>query len=156
LSRSTFSSRRRAKDRHAKGGRVERTRATRRDAVAGFTLIEVLVALSVVAVSLAAIGSLIATTVRGVRTLDRRVALVETTRAVMSGLPGRDELASGNMSGALAGHRWRVDVSPIIVEEVDPSGAGPWTPYSVVVRVQGASGSLLQVNTVRLRRNAPP
>ena len=45
---------------------------SRRRAVAGFTLIEVLVALSVVAVALAAIGSLIATTVRGTRSIDRR------------------------------------------------------------------------------------
>ncbi len=109
-------------------------------------------ALSVVAVSLAAIGSLIATTVRGVRALDRRVALVETARAVMAGLPDREQLVPGSSSGQLGGHRWRVDVSPLTPDPVDPQGAAPWRPYSVVVRVQGATGPVLQIDTVRLRR----
>ena len=43
----------------------------RRHGEAGFTLIEVLVALAVLAVALAAIGSLMATTVRGTRSIDR-------------------------------------------------------------------------------------
>jgi general secretion pathway protein I len=115
-------------------------------------LVEVLVALSVVAVSLAAIGSLIATTVRGVRSLERRVALVETSRAIMTGLPDRDQLAPGNMTGGMAGHRWRVEVSPLAGDDVDRDGSTPWAAYAVVVRVQGASGPVLQINTVRLRR----
>ena len=41
---------------------------------AGFTLIEVLVALAVVAASLAAIGTLIATSVRGARAVEQHVA----------------------------------------------------------------------------------
>ncbi len=125
---------------------------SRRHSVAGFTLIEVLVALSVVAVSLAAIGSLIATTVRGIRSLDRRVALVETTRAIMTGLPDRERLVPGSFSGEMAGHRWRVDVTPLAVAGVDPQGSAPWTPHSVVLRVQPPSGPILQINTIRLRR----
>jgi general secretion pathway protein I len=124
--------------------------ARRRRSVAGFTLIEVLVALSVVAVSLTAIGSLIATTVRGIRSLDRRVALVETARAVMAGLPDREQLVPGSFSGELAGHRWRVDVAPLVTD-ADPQ-ASAWTPYSVVVQVQPPSGPILQINTVRLRQ----
>ena len=49
---------------------------------AGFTLIEVLVALAVVAVSLSAIGSLIAATIRGARSVDAHLALIETARAI--------------------------------------------------------------------------
>ncbi len=121
-------------------------------AVAGFTLIEVLVALTVVAISLAAIGSLIATTIRGVRSLDTRLALIETARAVVTGLPDREELAPGNFSGDLAGHRWRVDVLPFLIDAIDTQNPAPWTPQSVVVRVQSPAGPILQLNTVRLRR----
>ena len=125
----------------------------RRDrAVAGFTLIEVLVALTVVAISLAAIGSLIATTIRGVRSLDTRLALIETARAVVTGLPDREELAPGNFSGDLAGHRWRVDVLPFLIDAIDTQNPAPWTPQTVVVRVQSPAGPILQLNTVRLRR----
>ena len=47
----------------------------RRDA--GFTIIEVLIALAIVAVSIVAIGSLMATNVRGVRSLEQHVALMQ-------------------------------------------------------------------------------
>ena len=111
-----------------------------------------LVALSVVAVSLAAIGSLIATTVRGVRSLEGRVALVETSRAVMTGLPDRDQLAPGNMTGGIAGHRWRVEVPRRRRTTSTGTVQRRGQPYAVVVRVQGAQGMFLQINTVRLRR----
>ena len=125
-------------------------------ATAGFTLIEALVALAVVAVSLSAIGSTIATTVRGVRSLDRRLALVETSRAVMTGLPDRNELSAGSFSGDLAGHRWRVDVRPFLIDEVAIQDAARWLPQSVTIRVQSPSGGILELNTVRLRRKGGP
>jgi len=123
-----------------------RTRGTE-----GFTLIEVLVALSVVAVTLSAIGSLIAVTIRGARSVSGHLALVETARSIMTGLPDRGELGSGNFSGEAAGHRWRVDVLPFYADFVDPQKTD-WIPQTVVVRVQSPSGPILQINTVRLRR----
>jgi general secretion pathway protein I len=119
--------------------------------VAGFTLIEVLIALAIVSASLAAIGSLMATTVRAMRAIDQRVALVETARAVETGLPDRGNLAGG-LAGDLAGHRWRVDVAPFVADFVDPRLPTPWVPQTVVIRVQSPGGTTLQVNTVRLRR----
>ncbi|MEA2991488.1 MAG: ral secretion pathway protein [Alphaproteobacteria bacterium] len=119
---------------------------------AGFTLIEVLVALSVVAVSLVAIGSLIATTVRGTRSIDQHLALIETARAIETALPERDQLVIGNLSGESSGHRWRVDVLPFISNFVDPRNAPSWVPQTVVVTVQSPSGSIFQIDTVRLRK----
>jgi general secretion pathway protein I len=119
--------------------------------VAGFTLIEVLIALAIMSIALAAIGSLMASTVRAMRSIDQRFALVETARAIEAGLPDRNEL-SGALSGDLAGHRWRVDVSPFVANFVDPRLPSPWVPQTVVVRVQSPGGAILQVNTIRLRR----
>jgi general secretion pathway protein I len=119
--------------------------------VAGFTLIEVLIALAIVSISLAAIGSLMASTIRTMRSIDQRFALVETARAIETGLPGRAEL-TGSLAGDLAGHRWRVDVSPFIANFVDPRLPSPWVPQTVVIRVQSPGGAILQVNTVRLQR----
>jgi general secretion pathway protein I len=127
------------------------TASRRRKAIAGFTLIEVLVALSVVAISLSAIGSLIAVTTRGIRSIGGHLTLVETTRAIVTGLPDRDQLKPGNISGEAAGHRWRVDVLPFFANFIDPA-ASNWIPETVVVRVQSPAGPILQVNTVKLRR----
>jgi general secretion pathway protein I len=120
--------------------------------VAGFTLIEVLIALAVVAVALTAIGSLMAATVRGTRAIDRHLSLVETARAVETGLPDRGDLVAGNLSGDIAGNRWRVDVAPLVSDLVDPRVATPWVPQSVTIRVQSPGGAVLRIDTVRLRR----
>ena len=120
--------------------------------IRGFTLIEVLVALAVVAISLAAIGSLIAVTTRGARAVGLHLTLIETARSIITGLPDRDQLEFGNLSGESAGHRWRLDVLPFYADFVDPQAPTVWMPQTVVVRVQSPSGKVLQVNTVRLRR----
>jgi general secretion pathway protein I len=122
------------------------------DKEAGFALIEVLVALAVVAVSLAAIGSLVATNIRATRDLDQRLALVETTDAILTGMPDREQLAPGNLSGEIADHRWRLDVLQFDANFIDPGQATPWVPQTVVLRVQSPGGQMLRLDTVRLRR----
>jgi general secretion pathway protein I len=125
-------------------------REQRRDA--GFTLLEVLVALAVMSLTLAAIGSLMAMSARSTRALDQHLALVETARAIETGLPSRAELALGSLSGVRAGHSWRVDVLPYNVPAAEPQAAPRWLPTRVVIRVQSPTGSILQVETIRLRR----
>jgi general secretion pathway protein I len=128
------------------------TKLRSRDTCAGFTLIEVLVALAVLAVSLTAIGSLVATNIRATRALDQRLALAATTRAILTGLPDRTELAVGNSSGEIGGHRWRLDILPFVADFVDPRRATPWVPQAIVLRVQSSTGVVLRIDTVRLRR----
>ena len=119
---------------------------------AGFTLIEVVVALAVLAVSLTAIGSLVASNIRATRALDQRLALATTARAILTGLPDREQLTLGNSSGDIAGHRWRLDLLPFVADFVDPRQPTPWVPQAVVLRVQSPSGQILRLDTVRLRR----
>lgn len=118
----------------------------------GFTLVELLIALAVVAVLLAAIGSVVASSARAARSLDGRLALVQTARALSAGLPEREKLALGNSSGQLAAHRWRLDVQPFIANFVDPRRPGPWIPQTVLLTVQSPTGQTTQLQTVRLRR----
>jgi general secretion pathway protein I len=127
-------------------------RCERRQAAGGFTLVEVLVALAVIAVLLASIGSLIAGSVRGARSIDQHLALVEIARAIETGLPSRDELKVGRLSGEVSGHRWNVDVTPFIANNVDPRLPTPWVPQALVITVRSPEGAMLLVNTVRLRR----
>jgi general secretion pathway protein I len=133
-------------------------------------LIEVLVALAVVAVSLASIGAVVATTSRGTRLLEARVARLEMARVVVAALPDRDQLVLGSSSGEIAGHRWRLDVAALEgtegaagggsiggptggeVSSGAASAVAPWVPLTVTATVQSPTGGVLQISTVRLQR----
>ena len=119
---------------------------------AGFTLIEALVALSIVAVALTSIGTLIASNARGARSVEAHLTRLETARTIMTALPGRDELVAGSMSGQIAAHRWRLDVLPFPAQELNSAGPAQWTPQAVLVTVAAPSGAAMKISTIRLQR----
>lgn len=121
---------------------------------AGFTLIEALVALAVVAISLTAIGSLMAANIRAPGKIDQHLGLVETLRAIETGLPDRAILSPGNLSGELAGHQWLIEIQPFPDEVVNSPKPNPWTPQSVAITAQSPSGATLRIDTIRLRQVA--
>ena len=118
---------------------------------AGFTLIEALVALAVIAISLAVIGSVVAANVRGTITVDQRISLLETARSLLTALPDRGDLSPGDTSGEMGGNRWRIDVMPFAADFVDPTQPTRWVPLDVVIRVEAPNGGMLRLDTVRLR-----
>jgi len=119
---------------------------------AGFTLIEVLVALAVVAVSLTAIGALVAVSMRGTRSIDQRLQFRETLRALVTSLPDRRDLDAGTATGVSAGFQWRLEIAPFVASFVDPRAPTLWQPEAVVITVRAPSGQQLQISTIRLRR----
>ena len=123
---------------------------------AGFTLIEALVALALVAVVIVAIGSLMATSTRGVRKFEQHVALVQAARtALTSAIPARPELRPGSSSGQNDGYRWTVDVTPLGGEWTVANAAVPWQPELVRIRVRSPSGAISDIRTVRLMKGQP-
>jgi general secretion pathway protein I len=121
------------------------------DGIAGFTLIEALVALAIVAAVLASIGAVIATTVKGTRSIDQRLALTGVAETLLAALPARNLLKPGRQSGETAGHRWRIDVSPMnVAVESDAPQARRFVPLAVTMQLQAPGGSAIQVTTVRL------
>jgi general secretion pathway protein I len=123
---------------------------------AGFTIIEVLIALAVVAVSIVAIGSVMSTNARGVRLLEQHVTLMQTARTVMTaGIPPRLELGPGELSGQIDDYKWTIDVGPL-GEGWDVPGADfAWIPALVRIRVRSPSGAESDLRTVRLMRRPP-
>jgi general secretion pathway protein I len=119
---------------------------------AGFTLIEALISIAVIAVSLAAIGSLTGTTTRGVRSIEQHVVLMETARTIAANMPSRIQPAPRELAGELFGSRWRIDVLPFTGTGVAPVPDSPWVPQTMAIRIQSPSGAVLDLQTVRLQR----
>ncbi|MBR0833221.1 type II secretion system protein [Bradyrhizobium manausense] len=119
------------------------------DGAAGFTLIEALVALAIIAIVLGTIGSVIAVTTKGTRSIDQHLALASTAETLLADLPARGLLKPGRQSGQLAGSRWRVDIAPMNVAGGDPA-TDRFVPLAVNLRLQRADGAAIQVTTVKL------
>jgi general secretion pathway protein I len=118
---------------------------------AGFTIIEVLIALAVVAICIVAIGSVMSTNVRGVRSLEHHVELMQTARSTMvTGIPPRAELGPGVLSGQINDHRWQIDIGPLDGAWLVPDADVTWIPQLVKIHVQSPSGGAFDLQTVRL------
>ena len=120
--------------------------------IAGFTLIEALAALAVMGAGLAAIGTLASSSLHAGLYAERHLAEIETARKVIAGMPSRDALPVGRLTGALDAHDWRIDSTLIGA----PAAAGDtlWTPQRIEVSIQSLSGAILKIDTIRLRRQA--
>ena len=135
--------------------RPDRAASDRPDA--GFTILEVLIALAIVAVSIVAIGSVMSTNTRGVTALENHIALVETAQTVLTTeIPQRKELAPGTKAGQLRNYRWQVDVSPLggDWQPANDSKVG-WMPELVKIHVRSPTGAQLDFSTIRLMPRPP-
>lgn len=114
-------------------------------------MIEAVVALAVVAGVLGSIGSLVAVTRAGTRTLEQHVALSEALRLVSA----TALLAAGSeQSGYSSGFEWRIATLPFA--EQDTIGSPSiWIPQRVVVQVRSPSGIVSSVETIRLTKRPP-
>jgi len=120
--------------------------------IVGFTLIEALAALAVMGAGLAAIGTLASSSLRAGLYAERHLAEIETARKIIAGMPSREALPVGRLTGALDAHDWRIDSTLIGA----PAAVGDtlWTPQRIEVSVRSPSGAMLKIDTIRLRRQA--
>jgi general secretion pathway protein I len=122
---------------------------------AGFTLIEVLVAVVVVAALLGAIGGVIATTVKGTRSIDARLSLIQIAHRILAALPDRDALQPGtSQTGVSENYSWRIDVAPFATQLRNSNESKRWIPLAVTLRLQLTDGPVLRLDTIRLVRRS--
>lgn len=129
-------------------------RSTRASRSGGFTLIEALAALAIVAAGIAAIGSLSFSSLRSGRDVQSHLALIASARKIVAGLPQRDELNDGELHGVIDNHSWRIAAEPVADGVVAAGDASPWEPQRIALFVRGPTGAALEIDTVRLRRRA--
>ena len=130
--------------------RIARSDTRQPRGTAGFTLIEVLVSIAVLAVVLGAIGAVVGNTVRTIRSVDRRLPLLETAQSLIASLPTRDALQPGTQSGTSGEFRWRIDAVLLNRNVPDDAKASKWMPLAITVRVQGREGPPVRLDTLRL------
>jgi general secretion pathway protein I len=118
---------------------------------AGFTLIEALIALAIVAIALASIGGVVATVSRGTRSVSQRAALAAAADSLLTELPARNALVPGRQSGQKDGNRWSVDITPIA-----RGATARWAPLMVVLDLKAPTGLAMKFTTVRLIPVAQP
>ena len=111
----------------------------------GFTLIEALAALAVVAMSLAAIGDLSNTTLRSGLHVERHLAAVQGLGALMTRPLGRDPQGQTTMSGDIGAQTWRIEAAPSGTD----GGPGPWRIEKIRRTVLGP-GARASVESLRL------
>lgn len=120
---------------------------------AGFTIIEVLIALAIVTVVIVSIGSVMSTNARGVRALENHVALIQTAQTVLAtAIPQRRDLAPGSLSGQIHDYRWQVDIGPVGGGWMVDDTAVSWIPELIRLRVRSLSGATIELETVRLMK----
>ena len=132
---------------------MRRANVSTPDKDAGFTVIEALVALAIVAISLVAIGSLMGSSARGTRQLEQHVALVQAAyNALWLGFPLRAPPSSSTETGRSTEQAWRADLEPFDIDFGTPTGEVHWVPRKVKLRVQSSSGTIIDLETIRLFR----
>jgi general secretion pathway protein I len=121
---------------------------------AGFTLIEVLVALSIIAVALSSIGALMASAARANRSVEAHLSTIQTARSVVTALPDRNQLKPGDAVGEIARQKWRVRVMPYLLAKPNTPSTDSWIPQSVVISVRSPTGVAIELYTIRLRHRS--
>ena len=117
----------------------------------GFTLIEILVALAILAVILAVFAQVLSGSVLSSRRIDAETQALLVARSTMERI-GRDlPLQPGATSGKLAGGgRWSLRISPATVAGRPPANLTGVTTYLIVLTVTKPPFSPIMLTSLRI------
>jgi hypothetical protein len=139
----------------------------RREACAGFTLIEALVAMTLLLAFVSVLGPHLFHARRIADGVDGRIAAQALLRTLVDAPLNRSLLAQGGCSGETAGLRWSMIAEPMFVDAMMPAAADlipavaskpsepvqkriAWAAFHLTVTVSWAPGRSLAADTIRL------
>jgi prepilin-type N-terminal cleavage/methylation domain-containing protein len=137
----------------------------RSDARAGFTLLEALVALTILLAFAAALGPLMFQARRIMVNADGRVAAQILLRALLDDPVNPANVAGLTRDGETEGLTWRMVAEPTAIEVPEARPAAPpaagapaeppthWVAYRIVASVTWAPGQLVRAETIRLGKS---
>ena len=132
----------------SRSGRDERT-----DRQAGFTLLEALVALTLVLAFASAVGPHLSQARRIMANAEGRVAAQVLLRSLLDAPFDRSSLAHAPREGETSGLRWRIDTEPAAA--VRAQDQPNWSAFRVVASVTWAPGQVIMAETIRLGKPVP-
>ncbi len=125
----------------------------------GFTLLEVLVAFTVLAISLGVLFEIFSTGMRASRSAEEYTRATLHAESKLATIGIEQELEEGESSGEYGdGYAWHVGVRPYRLDEEEAEGvAPPIEAYEVIVTVswgRGSSDRSISLTTLRLKPTA--
>ena len=123
--------------------------------MSGFTLLEALAALAIAAAGLAALAELTHQSLRAGLGAEHRLALVSTTRKILTGLPEGSAELDADLSGIEDNHAWKISATPYSMTLAN-ANVSPWRAQLMRLQVRGPDGEALEVETIRLRKPGKP
>ena len=119
----------------------------------GFTLVEALVALAIIASVFGTLGSVLFSSRRIIVNADQRVAATALLRSLLDTPLDRTDLYRASRDGQTGGLSWRVTTERIRLDLVEGEDSG-WEPFRVSVVVSWAPEQAVSAVTLRLGRKA--
>jgi type II secretory pathway pseudopilin PulG len=126
------------------------SRAERADRRAGFTLLEALVALTLVLAFAAALGPYLFHARRIMVDAEPRVAAQVLLRTLLDAPFDRASLANVSREGETGGLRWRIVTEPLVVAASSPRVRPKWTAFRVVATVAWGPRQVVSAESLRL------
>jgi general secretion pathway protein I len=119
---------------------------------AGFTLLEALIAITVLALSLSALLSLYSTGLRGVAAIDGNMRARLLAQSVMAEMSHERASRPGKVQGRSDQFTWTLTVAPYDEPERGQQRS-PWTLHHLVVTVSWPHGRQIELQTLRMLRS---
>ena len=117
---------------------------------AGFTLLEALIAIVILALSLSALLQLYSTGLRGVANIDDHLRARLLAQSVMAEMSYDRRLRPGRLQGRADQFAWTLSVTPFDDGQPAPQQPGPWTLHRLALTVTWPQGRRIELQTLRL------
>ena len=125
--------------------------ARARHARSGFTLLEVVVAVAILALTLGAVMRVFSASLRGLAAAERHTVATLHAQSKLAEIGVEEPLAAGEASGVFErGYRWRSEVRDYAEPGLDTAAGSGLRAYEVTVSVTWGDGGEVTLSTLRL------